>query len=104
MRAFTVFHCFSIILSLFPSFSLQGTPPGPGEPIRQVASLTLHEYAASFIWDDEYVGAYPTWNTNLQQTGAKMINFALKTRNCVSKSHKNEELCIKITQKRGILY
>ena len=27
--------------------------------------------------------------------------FCLKTRNCVSKSHKNEELCIKITEKRG---
>jgi hypothetical protein len=39
-----------------------------GEPIRQVASLTLHEYAASFIWDPEHVGAYPTWNSNLQKT------------------------------------
>ena len=28
--------------------------------------------------------------------------FVLKTRNCVSKSHKNEEFCIKITHKRGI--
>ena len=25
---------------------------------------------------------------------AKITNFVLKTRNCVSKSHKNEELCI----------
>lgn len=45
-----------------------GTPPGAGEPIRQVASLTLHEYAASFQWSDDYVGAYPTWNSNLAQT------------------------------------
>ena len=45
-----------------------GTPPGPDEPIRQVASLTLHEYGSSFVWDDDYVGAYPTWNTNLAQT------------------------------------
>ena len=47
---------------------VMGTPPGPGEPIRQVCSLTLHEYAASFIWDDDYVGAYPTWSIGMQQT------------------------------------
>ena len=33
-----------------------------------------------------------------------IVNFVLHTRNCVSKSHKNEGLCIKITQKRGILH
>ena len=36
--------------------------------------------------------------------GAKMMNCALKTRNCVSKSHKNEEFCVTITQKIGLLY
>ena len=36
--------------------------------------------------------------------GAKIMNFLSKTRNFVSKSHTNEELCIKITQKREILY
>jgi hypothetical protein len=56
-----------LMLVLMPH-SLVRSQPGPGEPIRQVCSLTLHEYAASFIWDDDYVGAYPTWNTNLQQT------------------------------------
>ena len=47
-----------------------GTPPGAGEPIRQVCSLTLHEYMGPdlFHWDDDYVGAYPTWNTRLQKT------------------------------------
>ena len=38
------------------------------------------------------------------KAGAKIMNVALKTRNFVSKSHKNEKLCIKITQKRGILH
>ena len=33
-----------------------------------------------------------------------MMDFAFKTRNCVSKSHKIEEFCIEITQKRGSLY
>ena len=36
--------------------------------------------------------------------GAKIMIFVLSTRNCVSRSHKNEELRIKITQKRGSLY
>ena len=36
--------------------------------------------------------------------GAKMMNYALKTRYCVSKKHKNEKSCIKKPQKRGTLY
>ena len=30
--------------------------------------------------------------------GAKIINFAFKTRNFVSEQHKNEEFCIEMTQ------
>ena len=53
---------------------------------------------------------HPTFAMMLAKTGlsegcsAKIMNFVFKTRNFTLKSHKNEELCIKITQKRGILY
>eukprot|EP01047_Picozoa_sp_COSAG01_P051717 COSAG01_NODE_5365_length_4308_cov_1.852697_7_plen_139_part_00 len=55
-------------MSVEKRLSNEKLPRDAGEPIRQVASLTLHEYAASFIWDPEHVGAYPTWNSNLQKT------------------------------------
>jgi hypothetical protein len=40
-----------------------GTPPSPGNPIRQLCSLTLHEYAAEpeFHWSNAwYVTALPS--------------------------------------------
>ena len=37
-----------------------------------------------------------------RDVGAKILNFVLKTRNVVSKAHKNKKFCIKITKKRGI--
>ena len=38
---------------------------------------------------------YPHGSTDKLPFGAKIMNFAFKTRNFVSKSHHNEELCTK---------
>eukprot|EP00659_Diplonema_papillatum_P012014 gene12014-18558_t len=55
-------------------------PPESGRPIRQLCSLSLHEYGdeSEFKWDDkEYVGAYPTWSQSNQKTYRPMNEYCL---------------------------
>jgi len=59
-------------------------PPPPGNPIRQLCSVTLHEYKAEpqFHQDDrKFVGAYPTWRQNKVLAGYRPTNEACLMRN-----------------------
>jgi len=65
----------------------QLTPPSPGNPIRQLCSVTLHEYKAEpqFHMDDrKFVGAYPTWRQNKVLAGYRPTNEACLMRNMSS--------------------
>lgn len=63
-----------------------GTPPPDRNPIRQLCSLTIHEYKAepSFHWDNSYVSAYPTWSASNRVT-YRPTNEACLMRNMTSK-------------------
>ncbi|KAJ3037627.1 hypothetical protein HDV00_001431 [Rhizophlyctis rosea] len=41
-----------------------GVPPSKGSPIRQLCSVTLHEYGGedTFRWSNDIVSAYPVWS------------------------------------------
>lgn len=65
----------------------QLTSPQPGRPIRQLCSVTLHEYKAEpeFHWDDlNYVGAFPTWRQGMSKVGYRPTNEKCLMRNMTS--------------------
>mmetsp|Transcript_49019 Transcript_49019/g.120095 ORF Transcript_49019/g.120095 Transcript_49019/m.120095 type:complete len:483 (+) Transcript_49019:258-1706(+) len=64
---------------------MSGSKPGPNDPIQQLCSLTLHEYAAEpdFHWRPEYIGAYPTWSVSGRKT-YRPTNEACLMRNMTS--------------------
>ena len=63
----------------------QGTAPPDRNPIRQLCSLTMHEYGSepSFHFDNSYVGAYPTWSSTGRKT-YRPTNEACLMRNMTS--------------------
>jgi len=62
------------------------TPPKPGQPIRQLCSVTLHEYRAEpdFHFDNNFVGAYPTWRQGMARAGNRPTNERCLMRNMTS--------------------
>jgi hypothetical protein len=71
---------------------VQGLPPSTGGPIRQLCSVGMHEYAGEplFRKNNEFIGAYPTWDINGRKTyrptneGCLMRNM-LRTNFCPGK-------------------
>jgi hypothetical protein len=61
-------------------------PPPAGNPIRQLCSLTFHEYKAEplYHWDKDYIGAYPTFNSRNQMIGYRPDNEFCLMRNMSS--------------------
>jgi len=64
----------------------QATPPKPGNPIRQLCSVTLHEYqnAPKFHFSEDFVGAYPTWRQGNSLAGYRPTNEKCLMRNMTS--------------------
>jgi len=64
----------------------QLTPPKSGQPIRQLCSVTLHEYKAEpdFHFDNNFVGAYPTWRQGMAKAGNRPTNERCLMRNMTS--------------------
>jgi len=90
----TLDRCFYEYFSATPfqagSHSLrirQLTAPAPGRPIRQLCSVTLHEYKPEplFHMDNKmFVGAYPTWRAGKALTGYRPTNEYCLMRNMSS--------------------
>jgi hypothetical protein len=64
----------------------QLTAPPAGNPIRQLCSVTLHEYAAEprFHMSNTYVSAYPTWRQGKVLAGYRPTNEGCLMRNMSS--------------------
>lgn len=64
-----------------------GTLPGNGAPIRQLCSVTMHEYKSEdngFVFDNNYVGAYRTWRQGGALAGVRPNNELCLMRNMSS--------------------
>jgi hypothetical protein len=64
----------------------QLTPPKSGQPIRQLCSVTLHEYKAEneYHFDNNFIGAYPTWKQGMVKAGNRPSNERCLMRNMTS--------------------
>jgi hypothetical protein len=64
----------------------QLTAPAAGNPIRQLCSVTLHEYKAEpqFHMNNAYVSAYPTWRQGKVLAGYRPTNEGCLMRNMSS--------------------
>jgi len=65
----------------------QLTKPLPGNPIRQLCSVTLHEYAPEpkFHMSNDFIGAYPTWRQGKVLAGYRPMNEKCLMRNMSSR-------------------
>jgi len=64
----------------------QVTPPPTGNPIRQLCSVTLHEYRGepAFHQSNDFIGAYPTWRLGKVLAGYRPSNERCLMRNMSS--------------------
>jgi len=68
-------------------------PPAQGQPIRQLCSLTMHEYAAepAYHFDNNYIGAY---NTYRQGPGAgTFAGYRPNNERCLMRNMTSEAFC-----------
>eukprot|EP00755_Sulcionema_specki_P032153 Sspe_Gene.98132::Locus_71596_Transcript_1_1_Confidence_1.000_Length_1846::g.98132::m.98132 len=68
----------------------QGEPPAPGKPARQLCSLSLNEYGSEeeFRWENDFVGAYPTWDVR----GRK--SYRPQNEMCLMRNMSSSDFCV----------
>jgi hypothetical protein len=69
----------------------QMIPPPTGNPIRQLCSVTLHEYkreSDGFRFDNEYVGAYRSW-----RQGGALAGYRPTNEKCLMRNMSSEDFC-----------
>jgi len=66
-------------------------PPPAGNPIRQLCSVTLHEYKrenSGFRFDNEYIGAYRSW-----RQGGALAGYRPTNEKCLMRNMSSEDFC-----------
>ncbi|ORY07472.1 hypothetical protein K493DRAFT_149716, partial [Basidiobolus meristosporus CBS 931.73] len=63
--------------------------PQPGAPIRQLCSITLHEYGkeSEYHWNNNYINAYPTFDYKKRKT------YRPTNERCLMRDMSSEQFC-----------
>ncbi|KAJ3330249.1 hypothetical protein HDU91_003638, partial [Kappamyces sp. JEL0680] len=79
-RAFSTWEGTDLKMGYHQLVFKQGLPPADDSPIRQLCSITMHEFAAEPAYhkdDPSYIGAFPVWDWVGGKTFRPMNDFCL---------------------------